>query len=57
MSYANTTYYFLTSSGKRIEQEIYDMKVAIDNGGDIMKLLQSYAPTVKSIIEYNLEKQ
>ena len=51
------SYYFLTSSGKRIEQEIYSMYTEIDNGGDIMKLLESYAPTVKSILEYNLEKQ
>ena len=51
------SYYFLTSSGKRIETEIYSMYTEIDNGGDIMKLLESYAPTVKSILEYNLEKQ
>lgn len=54
---ASSAYYFLSTDGNRIEQEIFDMTTEINKGGDIMKLLESYAPTVKSILEYNLEKQ
>lgn len=51
------SYYFLTAEGKRIEQVIYNMYTEIDAGGDIMKLLESYAPKVKPILENSLAYQ
>ncbi len=50
-------YYFLNASGQRIQEVIYPMYGEIRDGGDIMKLLESYAPKAKAIVEYNLEKQ
>lgn len=57
MSTTDGSYMFLSSDGQRIEQAIYPMFTDINNGGDIMRALNSYENTVKTILEYNLSKQ
>ena len=56
MSYSGI-YTFLSASGQRINEAIYPMYGEIENGGDIMKLLENYSAKVKAILEYNFSQQ
>lgn len=50
-------YTFRTADGKQESDILYQMNADIKAGGDIMKLLESYAPKVKTMMEYSLSKQ
>lgn len=50
-------YVFRAANGKKADELIYPMYGQIDNGGDIMRLAQEYAPIVKSAVEYTLSQQ
>lgn len=50
-------YTFLAADGQDLGDILYPMNTEIGKGGDIMRLLESYAPKVKSVLEYSLSKQ
>lgn len=50
-------YTFLTADGKEESDILYPMSTEIEKGGDIAKLQSSYAPKIKSLLEYSLSKQ
>lgn len=50
-------YVWRASDGRKGDEIIYPMYLAIDRGGDIMKLLQEYAPSYKTAVEYTLSNQ
>ncbi len=52
-----SAYSFRVADGRKADEVIFEMYEQIDKGGDIMKLLQDYAPAAKTALEYSLSKQ